>query len=122
MSKLLRVGPAALDIELRKGSTLNVTMIWKDAAGDPIDLSGHDGRMKIKRFLTDAVAEHDMTVGNGGIFLNETLGSIRLYISDVDSAAFEFDEGVQDLELIDGAGDVVPIFAGKFISPAEVTD
>jgi len=107
-------------------STNNQT--WVDGSGSvtfyaPTDLTGYTARMQIRITRGSTVSVHELTTENGGITLNAADGGINLLISDTDTAAFDFDNAVYDLELINtnGNGDVTRVAEGTVRLHKEVT-
>lgn len=84
------------------------------------DLSTYTARMQIRATQSDDTVIHELTTVNGGITLSAE-GQISMFISDTDTAAFDFTNAVYDLELIDGSGNVTPILEGKVTLSLEVT-
>jgi hypothetical protein len=89
----------------------------------PTDLTGYTARMQIRITRGSTVTVHELTTENGGITLNAADGGINLLISDTDTAAFDFDNAVYDLELINtaGNGDVTRVAEGIVKLHKEVT-
>lgn len=81
----------------------------------PHDLAGYTARMKIKDRVGGTVLETvTCTVDN-------TLKTIALLITDVDSAGFAWTRGVYDLELVSGSGIVTALLSGSITVTKEVT-
>jgi hypothetical protein len=121
---------AKLDLTIDKGATFRHTFRWYSRSGGvntPVNLSGFSARMKIREKVGDAdppLAE--LTTGNGGIVLEAggVTGKIDLYIPDAVTAAYTWNTGVYDLELIDGVGsppDVTRLVGGRVAATDEVT-
>jgi len=114
----------ALNIEIDKGSTFRSDLIWKEGVSEtPKDLTGYTARMQIRPDIDSETILHEMTTENGGIAITELEGKISLFISDTDSTAFDWEEGVYGLELIDTAGsnDVRRLVRGEVATFDEVT-
>lgn len=113
-----------LNIQIDKGATFKSALIWK--IGDPSvakDLTGYTGRMQLRESIESTTVLHSMTTENGGISIDGPTGTIQLFISDTDTTAFDFDEAVYDLELIDtgDTGDVRRLVEGDVELFDEVT-
>lgn len=109
------------DIKIDQGATYRQEFIWKDSAGDPIDLTSYTARMQIRRKVSSTAAEHEATTENSGIAITAGTGSVVVTISATDTAAFEFTKGVYDLELISGSGVVTRLLEGTVEVSPEVT-
>lgn len=93
-----------INIQIDKGSTFRSQIIW--SVGDPAlpkNLTGYTGRMQIRSDIDSTEILHELTTENGGIILDEPNGKITLFISDSDSTAFVWNDGVYGLEMIDTA-------------------
>jgi len=89
----------------------------------PTDLTGYTAEMQIRSTRTNAAIIHTLTSIGGDITFSPTDGGVKLHISAVDTAAFNFDNAVYDLELIDvlGNGDKTRIAEGSIRLHKEVT-
>jgi hypothetical protein len=101
---------------------------WVDDTGSvtfyaPTDLTGYTARMHIRITRGSAVTVVELTTENGGITLSAADGGIHLLISDTATAAYDFDNAVYDLELINtsGNGDVTRVAEGTVKLHKEVT-
>ena len=113
-----------LNIEIDKGSTFRSSLIWLIGTPSiPKPLTGYKARMQIRTDEDSVTILHEMTTENGGIAIDEPNGKISLFISDSASAAFDWDEAVYGLELIDDAdtGDVRRLVYGEIEAFNEVT-
>lgn len=111
-----------LNIVIEQGTTFNPVLTYTDNSVPPvaIDLSGYTARMQIRLKQTDAAFIEELTDGNG-ITLGGVAGTIALFISDTDTAAFTFTSAVYDLELIDGSGIVIRLLTGTITLSTETT-
>lgn len=116
---------AKLDLRIDKGSTFRHTLTWNTRSAGvitPVDLTGFTARMQIRN-KRDGTLLHTLLSSGVGITLGGVLGTIVLFISDTDTAAFTWSTGVYDLELIDtgGTGDVTRLVQGRIAADEEVT-
>jgi hypothetical protein len=107
-------------LKIDQGATLRKPFTWK-AAGQPVDLTGYSARMQIRETLEAETMIHELTTENGGILIGDEPGQFTLYISAEDTAGFNFESAVYDLELIAPDGDVTRILAGDVTLSREVT-
>ena len=112
------------NITAEQGATFSPTLIYKDSDGVPVEMTGWQARMQIRKTYGAATAQVELTTENGGITLGAA-GQIALLISAADMAALPAADVqtssqrppsrdyVYDLELI--VGDVVSrLLEGKF--------
>ena len=115
---------AEADICVFQGATFNQTLFYETGEPSaPVNLSGFTAKMQIrsKPESKAVILELSTAVGNGRIILNESTGSIRLFISATDTALLSVcDKAVYDLELYNGAV-TTRILQGNVIISPEVT-
>ena len=113
------MGAGVYHMKLEQGSTFGLTITYKDSSGNPINLTGYDARMQMRRTYDDT-SLIDLTTNNGRISLGGVAGTVTLSIAAGDTAALPSVEGVYDLELV--SGDIVDkLLAGTFTIAREVT-
>lgn len=108
-----------LDIEIEQGATFNLTFLYEDGVGQPIDLTGMTARMQLRRQYSSSEFILNLTTENGGITIEALTGTITIFISAPDTAVLT-GSGVYDLELINGSI-VNRILSGSFIICPEVS-
>lgn len=99
---------------IEQGATTNFQVVYKDANGTPINLSGYHARMQIRETKASSIVicrlsssrDSDgtglnLSGSNGNLPLSS--GSIGVYISAASSSNFNFDTAVYDLELVSGS-------------------
>lgn len=97
---------------IEQGTTIDFEVQYLDANNEPIDLTGHSGRMQIKSTFADndpityatlssSLLPDGTGLNFGGQFGDKPLssGSIGVYISAATSSLFTFSKGKYDLEL-----------------------
>jgi hypothetical protein len=99
---------------IEQGSTLNLELQYKDANGNPIDLTNYSGQMQIRPTVASSTVYITLSSslqadgtglnfsGSNGI-TPPTSGSIGIYISAASSSALNFDQAVYDLEIASGS-------------------
>jgi len=108
------------DIEWHQGDTFDLTLTWRDANQDPVDLSTYTARMQLRTSADAATNDLELTTENGRIALGGTTGEVRLIVDAVTMAALTAGSYKYDLEMIVGAT-VRKILKGKFKVIAEIT-
>jgi hypothetical protein len=114
------------DLLIDQGATYTKTFTWylppptpnptKLTHGDPKDLTGYTGELQIREDLEDALPKITLSSANGGVIISG--GAISLRIEASDTAAFNFSNGVYDLELTAPDGTVTRLVEGKVkVSP-----
>lgn len=88
---------------------------------DPVNLAGFSARMQIRAKLEDTAIIKELTTQNNGIILDNTLKTIKIYISATDTAALTFQNAVYSLELVSGGGEVTQLVNGTISLVKEVT-
>lgn len=99
---------------IEQGATLNLELQYKDASGNPIDLTDYSGRMQIRPAVTSNTVYITLSSslqpdGTGLNFSGSngttppSSGSIGVYISAASSSALSFDQAVYDLEIYSGS-------------------
>lgn len=109
-------------LNIEQGATFRKRFTWK--TGSPavaVNLTGYTARMQIRETIDSATVLASLTTENGGIALGGAAGTIDLYISAVDTAAYTWVTGVYDIELIAPSGDVIRRVAGSVSVSPEVT-
>ena len=104
---------------IEQGATFARTIIWTDAAGDPIDLTGYTARMSGRAAYSSGGTIFSLTSPGGGIVITGASGRLDITIDAATTAALPTG-GVYDLELVNGAV-VTRLLQGSFSLSAEVT-
>jgi hypothetical protein len=113
---------AVADICIFQGATFDQTLFYETGEPSaPVDLSGYTAKMHIRSKPESKALILELSTSNGRIFLNETTGSIRLFISSENTASLSVcDKAVYDLELTSGSV-TTRILQGNVIISPEVT-
>ena len=116
------------NIHVEQGSTYNLNLTWKDDAGDPIDLTGYEARMKVRKSYSGPVVLS--LTSDSGIVLGGALGTVAVTATALETSQIALDlaaltsndskpcqQMVWDIEL-ENAGVVTRILQGSaFIYP-----
>jgi len=108
------------NLNVDAGSTYNLAVQWKDGSGNPYNISGYTGRMQIRRNINSDTFQVDLTTENGGIeIIDAAAGSFKVVITPTQTASLL--NGVYDLEIQDGSGNVTRLLQGSVTVNPEVT-
>lgn len=114
--------PFAYDIALHQGSTHRETFTWQTGAPPaPVDLTGCTARMQVRATVNSPAKLLELTTENGGITLGGTAGTIAIVVAASATAGQAWREGVYDLEIVFGGGDVRRLLSGAVTLSPEVT-
>ena len=86
----------------------------------PVDMTGYTARMSVKDKIGGTLLV-SLTTENGGITLDNVAKTITLLLTAVATAAFTWDKGVYDLEMVSPVGVVTELYSGKITVLGEVT-
>ncbi len=103
-----------------QGATFTRHITIKNSDETPYVLTNYTARMHIRREITDANILINLTTENGGLTINETAGTIDIYISDEVTSTLTRD-GVYDLEIASSFGEVFRVIQGVVRLNLEVT-
>lgn len=110
--------PIEADDTLIQGATFRRSWRWT-RDGVPVDLTGWQGRMQVRRTFAAPDTMLSLTTENGGVLLGSD-GTVALYASDAQTSAVPA-SGRYDIELVDPDGDVVRWRMGRMSLSLEVT-
>lgn len=108
------------DITIEQGATFQMNLVWKDAGGTPINLTGYSARMQVRRkysstdYLLNLVSPTDITLGGA-------LGTIVVTASAAATDNLPSKPAVYDLELVSPTGVVTRLIEGSVLITPEVT-
>lgn len=107
-----------------KGATFSLTVTYKDAAGDPVNLTGWTARMQIRETPSSASTLLTSTGGSPTIAISNTnfaTGVISITISAANTANIAVPVAYYDIEVESGAGLVRRVLQGRLAISPEVT-
>lgn len=124
---------------IEQGTTFQRTFKYKDASGNPLDLSNHTVRMQIRSDLADNLGtllnefgsgSSFTTAGSGGLFIISAsvegqslsvLDQFTLFISASTTTSMSFESAIYDIEIEDTGSIVTRLLQGKIKISKEVT-
>jgi hypothetical protein len=91
---------ANYDIKIEQGATFKLSILWKAKVSDtPIDLSGFEARMQVRRNYSSAEPWMTLTSEDGEIVLGGVEGTVEVTGSAAKTSAVPNRLGVYDIEL-----------------------
>jgi hypothetical protein len=113
---------------IEQGSTVNFSIVYNDANGNPVDLSQFGSKMQIRQTYSSppllTLSSSLNADGTGLNMSNAVSGAIGIYIASCTSSMLTFNEALYDLDIISGSGNcptVTRILEGKVKLSPEVT-
>lgn len=118
-----------LDISMDQGSSLNYLFTLKNTHGDPIDITGYDVRMQIRKSYGSSNVSINCTLANNKVSISDAAnGVVGLHLQPTDTALIRFNapeddtlECVYDLEMSTPGGVTFKVAKGTFTINREVT-
>lgn len=108
-----------VDITIEQGATYRQQFVYKDDAGDPIDLTGWSAAMMIRQQIEDEDPLISLT-DSDGITLGGVAGTIDVVISAEETSELPIGDLVSQIELTTVGGDVIRLIDIKFNCTREV--
>lgn len=110
--------PATYDLLIYKGSTFQLSLVYEDAEGVPIDLSGYSGVFTMRS--VEQYPGTDIVKSSApGLVLGGALGTINVLLTEAESEALLADTYRYSLKLTDGAGVTFPLLLGRVVASSE---
>jgi hypothetical protein len=110
------------DITIEQGATFQLSITWKDADDNPIDLTGYTARMQVRRrHRAEDPALLSLTTENGAITLGGAAGTISIVASATSTDDLPAKPCVYDIELISPGSIVYRVLEGAADVTPEVT-
>ena len=112
---------ATRNIGIDQYATFTIGIGYKDAQGDPVDLTGYTAAMQIRDSAAVVLLSLSTTPTANGSVLTVTplTGTIDVTITDEDTATLT--NGVYDLVITDGSGNKTRLIEGKVVVNPGVT-
>jgi hypothetical protein len=105
---------------IEQGATFTLSLVWRDADGDPVDLAGYAARMQVRPTVESDVVLLALDSDEGGITLGPN-GAIEIVATAEQTEAIPARKGAYDLELEAGDGTVTRLLQGTVTISPEVT-
>jgi hypothetical protein len=115
---------ASVDLSVEQGAYWDQQLVWKDANGDPVDLTGYTADMQVRENILSPTVIVELTTENDKITLGGALGTIDLVLTAAETAALGGDGShswVYDLQLNPADDEKVVLARGRFNVVGAVT-
>lgn len=113
-----------VSIKLYQGATFDETWTWSvgtEASNTPVNLTGCTAKAQIRSKIGSQEVLLELTTENNKIELGGTAGTIRVIITDEDTADIDWTTGVYDLFIYFPDGSAVARMAGNVTVTKGVT-
>ena len=104
---------------IKKGETFTLSLVWKDSAGNQIDLTSYTAKMQVREGVSSTTTILDLSTATGEIVLGGATGTIDITVSAVNTSAIAGSSGVYALEM-DLGGVVTRLLEGNVTFSPEV--
>ena len=114
---------------IEQGSTVNFSIVYKDANGIPVNLSTYSSKMQIRPSVSSSTViitlSSSLNADGTGLNMSSSVsGAIGIYIASCTSSLFNFETAAYDLDIVTGSGNcpvITRILEGKVRLSKEVT-
>lgn len=103
-----------------QGSIWELTIVYQDSDGDPIDLTGYTAAMQLRQNYNSEAADLTLTTANGGLTITGATGTIQVYATAVQTGNLTAGFYVYDLELTSGSN-ISRLIQGQITVAEQVT-
>lgn len=110
-----------LDLLIEQGATFRHTLTYLDSDENPIDLTDYEANMEIRSNVREDVTLAYLSTSNSKISINGVEGQIVLVIDPDETATYDWETGVYDLELVSLTGEITRLVYGSVTVSPEVT-
>jgi hypothetical protein len=106
------------DLYIEKGTTFRRVFNLSNDDDSVVDLTGYSARLQVREKATD---DDPLATWTPQLTIDEEAGEITLLLTDVQTAALEFNKGVYDLEIESAGGETSRLLEGAVTCSDEVT-
>lgn len=104
-----------------QGATFELSVVYKDQSGTPINLTGFSAALQVRQNYYDTTALVTLTSPSSGIVITPLTGTVKITMSATQTGALDEGNYVYDLELYSSGGNVTRLIQGQFTISPEVT-
>lgn len=112
---------ATYDFTIEQGTSQTVNFVWKDSAGNPVDLTGFTARAQVRKTYSTADYLISLTTEDSGITLGGAAGTVVLHFTPAKTTPVTAKSGVYDVELVSSDGTVTRLVQGAVDFSPEAT-
>ena len=110
------------DFNVTQGANFKPSIIWKDANGNPVDLTGYTAKMQVRKEPADTSYLIELSTANSRISIpTPANGTIEFNISSADTLGLASGTYKYDLMMTDSGGVVTKLVYGAFTVDAGIT-
>ena len=103
---------ATYNFTIEQGADVKLDLVWKDANGTPVDLTGARAKMQL-RSNTGAPLILELTTENAGIVITPAEGKIKPIITNAATLTLNFTTAQYQLELYLPDGTIKRLLSGN---------
>ena len=103
-----------------QGSIWDLTIVYQDSDGDPIDLTGYTAAMQLRQNYNSEAADLTLTTANGGLTITGATGTIQVSATATQTGNLSAGFYVYDLELTSGSN-ISRLIQGQITVAEQVT-
>lgn len=103
-----------------QGSVWDLTIVYQDSDGDPIDLTNYTAAMQLRQNYNSELADLTLTTANGGLTITPLTGTIQVNATATQTGLLSAGFYVYDLELTSGSN-VSRLIQGQITVAEQVT-
>jgi len=111
--------PGQLDLTIYRGATFRKKFVFKDSAGNAVDITGATIRMSARPYRRGRMVTLDFTPYI--TLTNAAGGEATLEMTPAQTEVLEWNQAVYDMEVEMATGDVYRVLQGSIMTDAEVT-
>lgn len=117
MSSTLSSRAAPYNIRIDRYASFELQLVWKTGGQNPqpVPFEGARALLQVRATIGEPDALFEASSANGKIILNPTSGLISMYLSEDDTSAMQFRQGVYDLIVKLQNGRTYRVIEGEFI-------
>lgn len=103
-----------------QGSVWNMTIVYQDPNGTPMNLTGFTAAMQLRQNYNSATPDLTLTTSNGGLTITGATGTIQVTATAEQTGLLESGFYVYDLELTSGSN-ISRLIQGQITVAEQVT-
>ena len=111
--------PYKKNLTIYKGASFQHRFLWVTPDEVPVNLTGYSARMQIREDY-DSPVTLELTTENNRLVVGNKNGNVDLLVTASETTALTIDNGIYDLELVNGE-EVIKLALGKVKIVPEVT-